>query len=283
MLPYIGGKSKISKHLIIPVIPHDISTYVEPFSGQFWTFFMMDLDVYPNLSNVVYNDVNDLNTNLYRCLKYPDKLLQECKKIPVQQKGDMVTPPQCREFFNRAQSILYSPERKPIDTMNFKMAAMHALILASVYSGANPQKSKYIDLRGKYHSKFTSFMNKLSNTKWTQKLEKINFVENQDFQKCIEKWDSPTTYFYLDPPYYIVGEGNYYSNHDFTSNDHERLRDSLQKIEGKFGLSYYPFDQLKDWYPLDSYSWHEKSFFKAAMATKGKKQVPSVEILITNY
>ena len=38
---YVGGKSKIAPQLIIPNIPKDIETYVEPFSGQFWTFFKL--------------------------------------------------------------------------------------------------------------------------------------------------------------------------------------------------------------------------------------------------
>jgi site-specific DNA-adenine methylase len=43
-LSYIGGKSKIAPQLIIPNIPKDIETFVETFSGQFWTFFKMNLD-----------------------------------------------------------------------------------------------------------------------------------------------------------------------------------------------------------------------------------------------
>ena len=38
MISYIGGKSKISKW-IIPFIPKDIKTYVEPFGGMYWVFF----------------------------------------------------------------------------------------------------------------------------------------------------------------------------------------------------------------------------------------------------
>ena len=47
MISYIGGKARISKW-IVPFIPKDIETYVEPFSGMFWVFFKMDLSKYPN-------------------------------------------------------------------------------------------------------------------------------------------------------------------------------------------------------------------------------------------
>ena len=70
-----------------------------------------------------------------------------------------------------------------------------------------------------------------------------------DFQTVIEKYDSEKTYFYVDPPYYIVGEGNYYSNHEFNRQDHERLANCLKSIKGKFSLSYYDFPQLSEWFP----------------------------------
>jgi site-specific DNA-adenine methylase len=84
-LSYIGGKSKIGKW-IVPFIPTDIETYIEPFSGMFWVFFNMDLTKYPNLKNVVYNDFNPLNYNLFQCLQNPERLLEEVNNIPCQQR-----------------------------------------------------------------------------------------------------------------------------------------------------------------------------------------------------
>jgi hypothetical protein len=59
-LSYIGGKSKIGKW-IVPFYPNDMETYVEPFSGMFWCFFNMNLNQFPNLKRVVYNEFNTLN------------------------------------------------------------------------------------------------------------------------------------------------------------------------------------------------------------------------------
>jgi site-specific DNA-adenine methylase len=80
-----------------------------------------------------------------------------------------------------------------------------------------------------------------------------------------------------------VGEGSYYSNHDFGRDDHERLANVLKGIEGKFSLSYYDFPQLSEWFPKDEYSWERKEFVKAAAAKKGKTQNVGEEILIMNY
>ena len=280
-LSYIGGKSKISS-FIIPFIPTDIETFVEPFSGMFWVFFKMDLDKYPNLKTIVYNDFNPLNYNLYKCINNHQRLLEECEKLIVQQKDIFPTNPLCEQQFNQFQSELFSEGFK-INYPDYSVAAKYVYVLTQVFSGANPEKSKFIDLKGKYHSKFTSFKNKLKNEKWQKMFESITNVENMDFQEVIEKYDSPKTYFYTDPPYYIVGEGDYYSNHEFGRNDHERLANVLKQIKGKFSLSYYDFDLLHQWFPEDEYKWERKLFAKAAAAKKGQTQNMGEELLIMNY
>lgn len=281
-LPYIGGKSKMQS-FIIPYITKDIETYVEAFSGQFWIFFGIDLDKYPNLKKIVYNDFNSLNTNLYKCVRNHQRLLEECNKLIVQEKGVFPTNPLCKESFNRFQKELYSEDFVLDGEPNYEVAAKYAYILSQVFSGANPSSASFIDLKGKYHSKFTSFKNKLDNPKWQKMFESITHVENMDFEVVIKKYDSDKTYFYVDPPYYVVGEGNYYSNHGFGREDHERLANCLKSIKGKFSLSYYDFPQLSEWFPKNEYNWQSKEFAKAAMAKAGKPQTKGIELLIMNY
>lgn len=282
MISYIGGKKRMQTW-IVPFIPKNIETYVESFSGQFWIFFGMNLEDYPNLKKVVYNDFNPLNYNLYRCVRNHQKLLEECENLIVQQKDVFPTDPICKDNFERFQKEIYSEDLIIGDEPNYEIAAKYVYVLTQVFSGANPEKSKFIDLKGKYHSKFTSFKNKLKDEKWQRMFERIDFVENMDFEDVINKYDSHTTYFYNDPPYYIVGEGDYYSNHDFDRNDHERLANVLKSIKGKFSLSYYDFPLLNDWFPKEEYKWEKKEFAKAAAAKKGKSQNMGEELLIMNY
>jgi len=102
-----------------------------------------------------------------------------------------------------------------------------------------------------------------------------------DFQEVIEKYDGPKTYFYCDPPYYKTED--YYANHDFGIETHERLANCLKAMEGRFSLSYYDFPQLSEWFPKDEYKWESKEFAKAAMAKAGKVQTKGTELLIMNY
>jgi DNA adenine methylase len=150
-----------------------------------------------------------------------------------------------------------------------------------VFSGSKPETSSFIDLKGKYKSKYLTFRDKLSKPEWVEHFLRITKIENMDFAEVIVKYDSPTTYIYLDPPYWKTE--NYYNNHDFDRNDHERLAKVLHGVKGKFSLSYYDFELLHEWFPEDKYRWEKKEFAKAAAAKKGTKQNMGEELLILNY
>ena len=279
MLSYIGGKSKIGKW-IVEQYPNDMETYVEGFGGMFWCFFNMDLNKFHNLNRVVYNDFNRLNYNLFKCLERPEELLKAINSIPCQEIGVENTPELYKILFNNFQQNLFSGEIN-INSPDYMIAAKYVYIVTQVFSGSKPETSSFIDLKGKYKSKFLTFRDKLSNPKWLDHFLKITNVENMDFEKVIQKYDSPSTYIYLDPPYWKTE--NYYSNHDFDRKDHERLANVLHNVQGKFSLSYYDFELLHQWFPENEYRWEKKLFAKAAAAKKGITQNKGEELLIMNY
>jgi DNA adenine methylase len=279
-ISYIGGKSRISS-FITPFIPTDIDTYIEIFSGMYWVFLKMDLDKYPNLKTVVYNDYNSLNANLFKCIKNYDKLWDELSKYPCQQLGVENTPPEYEEMFNKFQKEVFDPNYIIGDEPNFDAACKYVYVLTQIFSGSKPETSKYTDYKGKYRCKVLIFMDKLKNPEYRKHFDKITFIENMDFEEAIKKYDSPTTYIYADPPYF--SKETYYSNHDFDRNDHERLANVLKNIQGNFSLSYYDFPLLHQWYPTHQYKWKKKLFAKAAAAKKGVTQNMGEELLIMNY
>ena len=271
MVSYIGGKSKISKW-IRNYVPNNIETYVEPFSGMYWVFFNIDLENYKNLKTIVYNDFNPLNVNVFNCVRNYKEFYEIIKDYKSQDSS----------LFYSFQKEIFDPNyRLDLSIPDYHAASKYIYVLSQVFSGTNPEKSKFIDLKGKYKSKFDSFKDKLVNPKWQSYFSKITNVENMDFEEVIKKYDSELTYFYCDPPYYLTEK--YYANHDFGIETHERLANCLTSINGKFSLSYYDFDQLSIWFPKDEYTWKEKQFSKAAMAKAGKAQTKATEILIMNY
>jgi DNA adenine methylase len=279
MLSYIGGKSKIGKW-IVPYYPKDMETYLETFGGMYWCFFNMNLKEYPNLKKVVYNDFNPLNYNLFKCVQNPTELLKAINSIDCQKQGVEDTPSIYKEQFISFQTEIFN-EGFSVNPGDYEVAAKYVYILTQVFSGSKPETSSFIDLKGKYKSKYLTFRDKLSKPDWVDHFLKITDVENMDFADVINKYDSESTYIYLDPPYWKTE--NYYSNHDFDRQDHERLANILHGIKGKFSLSYYDFELLHFFYPDNIYRWEKKQFAKAAAAKKGAKQNMGEELLIMNY
>ena len=278
-LSYIGGKSKIGKW-ITPFISKDIETYVEVYGGMFWVYFNMDLKLYPELKKIVYNDFNPLNYNLFLCVQNPTELLKHINSIDCQKLGQTNTPIIYKDQFESFQAELFN-SGLTINYPDYTLASKYVYILTSVFSGSKPEKSSFIDLKGKYKSKYLTFRDKLIKPDWVDHFVKITNVENLDFADVIQKYDTPKTYFYNDPPYFSTE--NYYSNHDFGRSDHERFANAIKPIQGKFSISYYDFPDLSVWFPKNQYRWESKLFAKAAAAKKDQKQNMGEELLIMNY
>lgn len=82
-------------------------------------------------------------------------------------------------------------------------------------------------------------------------------VENVPALEVINRYDSPETLFYCDPPYVheTRGDSKAYA-HEMTNEDHEALAEKLHKIQGKVALSGYAgslYDNLyKGWRKVES-------------------------------
>jgi DNA adenine methylase len=213
-----------------------------------------------------------LNVNVFNCLKDYKEFSRVINTYESQKK----------DLFYKFQKELFSEDFKlDLSKPDYHTACKYLYLLTQVWSGTNPEKGKFIDLKGKYTSKFDSFKKKLNSPKWQSYFDKITNVEKMDFEDVIKKYDGPNTYFYCDPPYYKTEK--YYANHEFGLSSHERLADSLKSIKGKFSLSYYYFDKLSEWFPSKSYAWANRQFAKSSMATSGKVQTKATELLIMNY
>jgi site-specific DNA-adenine methylase len=172
MLSYIGGKSKIGKW-IVPFYDKDMETYVETFGGMFWCFFNMDLKQFPNLKKVVYNDFNPLNHNLFQCIKNPERLLESLNSISCQKFGEEITPSIYKEQFLNFQAEIFDKNFN-LKAGNYEIAAKYAYVLTQVFSGSKPETSSFIDLKGKYKSKYLTFRDKLSKPDWVEHFLKNN-------------------------------------------------------------------------------------------------------------
>lgn len=219
IIPYLGEKSKFAK-FIIPYIPNNILTYIEPFSGMYGIFFSLDFSEFRN-TKFIYNDINYLNYNLFNQLKNNIEFIDQILDIKVDY-----------ELYKKSLSNLVKEKD------NSKLSIDWLIVLCC----SSPYEVGKDSWRG--DMEFEIF--KLKYKYYKENIDKITDIHNLDYKEIIKKYDSSDSFFYVDPPY--KGREKFYINHDFNINSHFELAEILNNINGKFLLSYYYFDGIEDLY-----------------------------------
>lgn len=104
-------------------------------------------------------------------------------------------------------------------------------------------------------------------------------IENLDYAECIRRYDSESTLFFIDCPYY--GSEGYYGN-SFCQDDHYKLSEILHKVKGKVMISHYGnslYDILYQGWNRFEYS----SFKGSSKAEPGAEKPKTIECLWTNF
>jgi DNA adenine methylase len=217
-IPYLGSKFKFAD-FIISNFPKNFGTYVEPFGGAFSIFFELEYNIN---TKYIYNDVNIYN---YLLLKFLNdvQFLNSLKKLEVNRDVFKVIQ---RDFKNNNWS-------------DFDKATNWLILLLCTQTQFDILSSDY---KGNFN--FEAFKLKLPH--YQEKMKKISSYHNIDYLEIIDVYDSPDTFFYLDPPYKNLE--SYYLNHNFGENSHYELSQKLNSIQGKFVLSYYYFPEMEEWY-----------------------------------
>jgi DNA adenine methylase len=104
-------------------------------------------------------------------------------------------------------------------------------------------------------------------------------IECGDALRIIKSRDTPTSFFYLDPPYVGADQGHY---DGYTQEDFDRLLEVLETVKGKFLLSSYPNHSLSDF--INRNMWSSVNLKMASTMTHGfKTQRTKTEVLTANY
>ena len=103
------------------------------------------------------------------------------------------------------------------------------------------------------------------------------FIENKPYQKILERYDKPETFFYLDPPYFNCE--NYYGKGIFTKDDFTILADLLSNVSGKFILSINDVPEIREIF--STFKFQEVTTRYSSSATARKKIAH--ELLVMNY
>ena len=111
---------------------------------------------------------------------------------------------------------------------------------------------------------FTKYGDRLKNT----------IVLNEDFRKVIKKYDSPKTFFYLDPPYEKSEEQGVYKNLEYFITP-EDVFESIKNIKGRFILSYNDSPKIRKLF--------NKFNIKLVKTRYTNKKREVKELLISNF
>lgn len=260
------------RHLL-PLIPeHEV--YVEVFGGSAALLFAKE----PSPVEV-YNDIDDVLVNFFRVMRDKQKsteLLRMLKNTPYS-----------RQEFDLSRKML--GER--MQMQDVEMAYRLFLVLTMARNGSYthaywsmPTVSKDGTRPCRHYA--TEFRSAVRNLYWVrQRMRTVN-VEKGDFQRIIELYDSPSTFFYIDPPY--VEETRRYDGgvygHDMSIEEHSRLLDLVRNLRGKAMISGY--DSVL--YEQRLEHWHKLTFVVAvrtSTAFKGERAeaAKSRECVWLNY
>ena len=266
---YHGGKQKMVKK-IIPYIPkHNV--YVEPFCGGSSLLFAKPDYTTGNKDH--YREVlNDTNKKVHNFF------------VQLRDNGE--------ELCRMLELSLYSQEEHRIA----KSYDGYDPLLIAYYFYINVSQSFSNKLEGSWgtscysHNHSETYNKKINELKnYVQRIRSI-YISCEDALRCIERWDSPQTFFYCDPPYPGTNQGHYKG---YTQEDFQKLLDKLESIQGSFILSCYPNDSVNpDWkrvdFELTGGAGNGKDFIKRNKITeciwlRESKETPRKEILDIYY
>ena len=255
-ITYYGGKQQLSKKIIKLIPEHKI--YCEPFIGGGAIFFGKE----PSKVEII-NDTNRELINFYKIVQQDFVSLE---------KEIMITL-HSRDQHRKAQVVYNNP-----DMFSEIKRAWALWTLATESFGAMLDGSFGYDRIGTTTKKITNKRESFT-YEYAIRLQNVQ-IESTDAIRIIKSRDTEGSFFYCDPPYFNSDCGHY---DGYTEDDFRNLLETLSQIRGKFLLSSYPSDILKEY--IDRYSWKsEKIEMSLCMGgSQGQRKRKKVEVLTYNY
>ena len=219
LLNWVGGKRLLRK-TIAPLIPNDVVSYIEPFGGGGWVLFYKEK--WADLE--IYNDLDGRLVNLFRIVKYHPEALKE----------------ELRLLLGSREMFMQFLNAKPYT--DIQRAAQFLFLITRSFGGRGGTYGTVKKSSGGASKSQRNILSKIDSIH--ERLDKV-LVENRDFEKLIKQYDHDGAFFYCDPPY-TCGCG-----YEVTTTEgfaHERLRDVLTNIQGRFLLSYDDSPKIRELY-----------------------------------
>lgn len=261
---WAGGKSRLRKH-IIPMIPQDHSTYVEPFAGGAWVLFGKS----PSITEVL----NDLDPEL---ITFFQILRDDPQGLIDSFEWELVS----RAEFNRLANL--DPA-----TLTTVQRAHRFYYLTMACWGAESAFPRFqtSPKDGGHGNRLIGALQHLRDRmEPAHRRLKGVIIHNLDWQQCMRQYDDQRTTMYLDPPY--LGNGVNYRYNLRSLQDHRELATHLKNAKSSWILSAYDNENTRNMFqgfhmtPVTSYSGMPTG---QAEQQNGRHRSLNQELLITNF
>ena len=250
MIRWQGGKRRLAPHLL-PLFPEH-SCYVELFAGGAALFFLR-----PEPARVeVLNDINGELVNLYRVVQHHfDEFVRQFDwSLGSREvfKRQLATPPEILTDIQRAARFFYLINN-----------AFAGKVSGQTYGTATTRRAWSAEgVADKLHTA-------------RLRLQGVH-IEHEPWQRCLQRYDRPHTFFYADPPYWqTAGYGC-----TFGWEEYERLAEAMRTMQGKMMLSINDHPDIRALFA--GFNTRElKTTY--TIGAKAESRVPRGELVICNY
>lgn len=221
LITYYGGSARNASKIIqlIDSVPHTI--YAEPFCGGAAVLFAKPIKYSINQDSYieVVNDSNHLICNLYKvAIDQPEELNRRLQLTPYS-----------RQVYEESVKVCCEPTNYPgIEVAVATVVQCRQSFGNGMYKGW--AFSRYCRNQAKV---WANFQDDLVNI--LARLRGVH-VENDDAVSFIQRWSSPQTVFYCDPPYVGTCQGHY---SDYNEEEYQALIDCLDNCNGSYILENY--------------------------------------------
>lgn len=195
-----GGKRRLLKHLLPRVPAH--TCYVEAFSGG-----LAMLCAKPRSEVEIVNDLHDELIGFYRVVKWhPEALLEELRLALRSRREfrDYLAQPGLTDIQRAGRWLMRNRTCFGGEMSSFGTSALSAPMAASRLRAAVARLS--------------------------ERLDRVT-IESLDWKRCVQLYDRPSTFFFLDPPYTGPACHNYAA---WTDAEVREMRGLLDGLAGRW-------------------------------------------------
>lgn len=256
---WVGGKSRLRKQ-IISMIP-DHSCYVEPFCGAAWVLFGK-----PPSAVEVINDIDGELVNFFRVVK------QQPEELIASFEWNLVA----RAEFERLAA------QNPTQLNDIERAHRFFYLIMAGWGGElNYPRFQTSIQDGGHGNRLVGAIKYLR-----ERLEPVHqrlrtvIIENLDWKECIERYDRPHVFMYIDPPYPANGVNYVHNMRDWQ--EHTALSKRLHEASCQWMLSSYDNAHIRQLY-ADCFIVPVLSSSGMRKARHNTQRVKIQEVLIMNF